>query len=199
MSLFVSPYYPPDRSDELQRAFEEAGKNLGIKVSICSSRDNTADQRSVLLLYPGFFRTKELKNLTIDLLIRKTNTSAPFLLYSTDMSADMSEHRHEGTRILGARIASQVFTPMWSAWPEVSSLQTVAAEEQMLRALSRAAEGKPDRASSQTVDLLEDYARERWKLVASSVAPSGAQGSSRAQPLLGGAGSSVGVQYVPEP
>ena len=136
VSLFVSPNYPPDRSDELKRAFSEAGMHLGIKVSFSSSRDDTADQRSVLLLYPGFFRTKELKNLTIELLIRKTNTSAPFLLYSTDMSADMSEHRHEGTRILGASIASQVFTPMWSAWPEVSSLQTVAAEGQLRKALS---------------------------------------------------------------
>ena len=139
-----------------------------------------------------------MKNLTIDLLIRKTNTSAPFLLYSTDMSADMSEHRQEATRILGASIASQVFTPMWSAWPEVSSLQTVAAEEQ-LRALSRAAKGTPHLAR-QTVDVeLGHDAREQWKLVASSVALSGAQGSSRAQPLLGGAGSRVGVQYVPEP
>ena len=97
------------------------------------------------LLSSAFFRTEELKNLTRDLLIRKTNTPAPFLLYSTDMSADMSEHRQKGTEILGASDATQVFRPMWSAWPEVSSLQTVAAEEQ-LRALSRAAEGIPHRA-----------------------------------------------------
>ena len=125
----------------------------------------------MLLLYPGFFGKEELKNRTSDLLIRETNeqkedtgthrhllslvsdTKAQpvgpppgvFLLYSTDMSSDMSEHRQEGTRILGASNATQVFRPMWSAWPEVSSLQTVAAEEQ-LRALSRAAEGIPHRA-----------------------------------------------------
>ena len=146
----MSPIYPPDRYNELQRAFKEAGANLGLKVSISFYANKTADQRSVLLLYPGFFRTEELKNLTIDLLTRETNTPAPFLLYSTDMSADMSEHRQKGTEILGASDATQVFRPMWSAWPEVSSLQTVAAEEQ-LRALFRAAEGTPHRAR-QTVE-----------------------------------------------
>ena len=151
VSLFVSPKYPPDRKYELERAFKEAGTNLNITVSISPSRDETAEQRSVLLLYPGFFGTEELlKNLTRDLLIRKTNTPAPFLLYSTDMSADMSEHRQKGTDILGARHATQVFRPMWSAWPEVSSLQTVAAEEQ-LRDMFRAAEGTPHRAR-QTVE-----------------------------------------------
>jgi len=221
VSLFVSPHYPKDRSDELKRAFDEAGTNLGLKVSISSDANKTADQHSVLLLYPasgleweqlgcdipksgrqlvnrklsealetggsrtfkehewkafgiktlhgdsfiqssggsffgpadrGFFRTKELENL---LTMRKTEgelkTPVPFLLYSTDMSADMSEHRQEGTRKLGKEAANLVFRPMWSAWPEVSSLQTVAAEEQ-LRALSRPAEGTPDRASSQTVE-----------------------------------------------
>jgi hypothetical protein len=199
VSLFVSSDYPSDRSDELKRAFKEAETNLNITVKISSSRDGTADQHSVLLLYPGFFRTQALKHLTIDLLIRKPNTPAPFLLYSTDMSADMSEHKQEGTRMLGASIASKVFRPMWSAWPEVSSLQTVAAEER-LRSLSRAAEGTPHRASPQTVELLERGAerwkllaskhgtRERWKLLASSIQ----RRSSRA-------GSRVGVQYVPEP
>ena len=33
--------------------------------------------------------------------------------------------------MLGVSEANQVFTPMWSAWPEVSSLQTVAAEEKL--------------------------------------------------------------------
>ena len=221
VSLFVSPHYPTDRSDELKRAFDEAGTNLGITVSISSSRDDTADQRSVLLLYPptalypGFFGTKELKDLLIretkgksdkqtrgrkaDTRTHDTNTRAPFLLYSTDMSADMSEYRQEGTRILG-RLATQVFTPMWSAWPEVSSLQTVAAEEQ-LRALSRPAKGTPDRASSQTVEHgVRDVTRERWKVLASSIklASSIQRRASRAL-LGGGARSRVGVQYVPEP
>ena len=226
MSLFVSPHYPTDRFDELKRAFKEAGTNLGITVSISSFHHDTADQPSVLLLYPptalypGFFETKELKDLLIRetkalaLYKRKTDKQAagrkvdtrthdtntpPFLLYSTDMSADMSEYRQEGTRILG-RLATQVFTPMWSAWPEVSSLQTVAAEEQ-LRKLSRPAKGTPDRASSQTVEHgVRDVTRERWKVLASSVklASSIQRRFSRAL-LGGGARSRVGVQYVPEP
>ena len=215
VSLFVSREYPPDRSDELERAFRQAGTNLGIEVSISPSRNDTADQHSVLLLYPGVFGTKELKNLLIretkgksdkqtrgrkaDTRTHDTNTPAPFLLYSTDMSADMSEYRQEGTRILG-RLATQVFTPMWSAWPEVSSLQTVAAEEQ-LRKLSRPAKGTPDRASSQTVEHgVRDVTRERWKVLASSVklASSIQRRFSRAL-LGGGARSRVGVQYVPEP
>ena len=197
VSLFVSPDYPPDRNDELQRAFKEAGKNLNITVSITSTR-GPADH-SVLLLYPasglkwvllgrnipkpkrgkelvspnlsealksghsrtftedewkafgittlhgdsfiksgdcyfgpanrGFFGTKGLASLAMP--ETHENTPAPFLFYSTDMSADMSEHRLEGTRMLGVSEANQVFTPMWSAWPEVSSLQTVAAEEKL--------------------------------------------------------------------
>ena len=197
VSLFVSPDYPPDRNDELQRAFKEAGKNLNITVSITSIR-GPADH-SVLLLYPasglkwvllgrnipkpkrgkelvspnlsealksghsrtftedewkafgittlhgdsfiksgdcyfgpanrGFFGTKGLASLAMP--ETHENTPAPFLFYSTDMSADMSEHRLEGTRMLGVSEANQVFTPMWSAWPEVSSLQTVAAEEKL--------------------------------------------------------------------
>ena len=197
VSLFVSPDYPPDRNDELQRAFKEAGKNLNITVSITSTR-GPADH-PVLLLYPasglkwvllgrdipkpkrgkellnpslsealksghsrtftedewkafdittlhgdsfiksgdcyfgpanrGFFGTKGLASLAMP--ETHGNTPAPFLLYSTDMSADMSEHRLEGTRMLGVSEANQVFTPMWSAWPEVSSLQTVAAEEKL--------------------------------------------------------------------
>ena len=197
VSLFVSPDYPPDRNDELQRAFKEAGKNLNITVSITSIR-GPADH-SVLLLYPasglkwvllgrnipkpkrgkelvspnlsealksghsrtftedewkafgittlhgdsfiksgdcyfgpanrGFFGTKGLASLAMP--ETHVNTPAPFLFYSTDMSADMSEHRLEGTRMLGVSEANQVFTPMWSAWPEVSSLQTVAAEEKL--------------------------------------------------------------------
>ena len=197
VSLFVSPDYPPDRNDELQRAFKEAGKNLNITVSITSIR-GPADH-SVLLLYPasglkwvllgrdipkpkrgkelvnpslsealksghsrtftedewkafgittlhgdsfiksgdcyfgpanrGFFGTKGLASLAMPEI--HVNTPAPFLFYSTDMSADMSEHRLEGTRMLGVSEANQVFTPMWSAWPEVSSLQTVAAEEKL--------------------------------------------------------------------
>ena len=115
------------------------------------------------LLSSAFFRTEELKNLTRDLLIRKTNTPAPFLLYSTDMSADMSEHRQKGTEILGASDATQVFRPMWSAWPEVSSLQTVAAEER-LRALFRArqtAEGTPHRV----IQTVEHGARDLASIV----------------------------------
>ena len=197
ISLFVSPDYPPDRNDELQRAFKEAGKNLNITVSITSIR-GPADH-SVLLLYPasglkwvllgrdipkpkrgkelvnpslsealksghsrtftedewkafgittlhgdsfiksgdcyfgpanrGFFGTKGLASLAMPEI--HVNTPAPFLFYSTDMSADMSEHMLEGTRMLGVSEANQVFTPMWSAWPEVSSLQTVAAEEKL--------------------------------------------------------------------
>ena len=197
VSLFVSPDYPPDRNDELQRAFKEAGKNLNITVSITSIR-GPADH-SVLLLYPasglkwvllgrdipkpkrgkelvnpslsealksgrsrtftedewkafgittlhgdsfiksgdcyfgpanrGFFGTKGLASLAMPEI--HVNTPAPFLFYSTDMSADMSEHMLEGTRMLGVSEANQVFTPMWSAWPEVSSLQTVAAEEKL--------------------------------------------------------------------
>ena len=197
VSLFVSRDYPPDRNDELQRAFKEAGKNLNITVSITSIR-GPADH-SVLLLYPasglkwvllgrdipkpkrgkelvnpslsealksgrsrtftedewkafgittlhgdsfiksgdcyfgpanrGFFGTKGLASLAMPEI--HVNTPAPFLFYSTDMSADMSEHRLEGTRMLGVSEANQVFTPMWSAWPEVSSLQTVAAEEKL--------------------------------------------------------------------
>ena len=197
VSLFVSPDYPPDRNDELQRAFKEAGKNLNITVSITSIR-GPADH-SVLLLYPasglkwvllgrdipkpkrgkelvnpslsealksghsrtftedewkafgittlhgdsfiksgdcyfgpanrGFFGTKGLASLAMP--ETHVNTPGPFLFYSTDMSADMSEHMLEGTRMLGVSEANQVFTPMWSAWPEVSSLQTVAAEEKL--------------------------------------------------------------------
>ena len=197
VSLFVSRDYPPDRNDELQRAFKEAGKNLNITVSITSIR-GPADH-SVLLLYPasglkwvllgrdipkpkrgkelvnpslsealksghsrtftedewkafgittlhgdsfiksgdcyfgpanrGFFGTKGLASLAMPEI--HVNTPAPFLFYSTDMSADMSEHMLEGTRMLGVSEANQVFTPMWSAWPEVSSLQTVAAEEKL--------------------------------------------------------------------
>ena len=197
VSLFVSRDYPPDRNDELQRAFKEAGKNLNITVSITSAR-GPADH-PVLLLYPasglkwvllgrdipkpkrgkelvnpslsealksgrsrtftedewkafdittlhgdsfiksgdcyfgpanrGFFGTKGLASLAMP--EAHVNTPAPFLFYSTDMSADMSEHRLEGTRMLGVSEANQVFTPMWSAWPEVSSLQTVAAEEKL--------------------------------------------------------------------
>lgn len=197
VSLFVSPDYPPDRNDELQRAFKEAGTNLNITVSITSTR-GPADH-SVLLLYPasglkwvllgrdipkpksgkelvkpslsealksgrsrtftedewkafdittlhgdsfiksgdcyfgpanrGFFGTKGLPSLAM--LETLGNAPAPFLLYSTDMAADMSEHRLEGTRMLGVSEANKVFTPMWSAWPEVSSLQTVAAEEKL--------------------------------------------------------------------
>ena len=193
VSLFVSPSYPSDRYDELKQAFEKAGNNLGVRVSISSSRNDTADQHSVLLLCPGIFRTKELKHLLIRETKRKggLKTPVPFLLYSTDMSADVSEYRQEGTRILG-RLATQVFTPMWSAWPEVSSLQTVAAEEQ-LRALSRATKGTPDRASSEIV-AEHDQTQERWKQLSSSV-----KVANSLTDTAGQAGSRVGVQYVPEP
>lgn len=80
----------------------------------------------------GFFGTPELVTLTQQSLgLDVQNTPAPFLLYSTDMSADMSEHRIEGVNMLGEAEATRVFTPMWSAWPEVSSLQTFAAEEKL--------------------------------------------------------------------
>ena len=79
----------------------------------------------------GFFGTSQLVTLTNQTLGLAQHTPAPFLLYSTDMSADMSEHRLEGANMLGEAQATRVFTPMWSAWPEVSSLQTVAAEEKL--------------------------------------------------------------------
>ena len=196
VSLFVSPDYPPERQHELKRAFQEAEANLGITVSISSTRG--AADHSVLLLYPasglkwlllghtpkdgkelvnaafsealkdgrsrtftedewkafgmhylhgnsfiksgdsyfgpadrGFFGTSQLVTLTNQTLGLAQHTPAPFLLYSTDMSADMSEHRLEGANMLGEAQATRVFTPMWSAWSEVSSLQTVAAEEKL--------------------------------------------------------------------
>lgn len=212
VSLYVSPDYPPDRNDELQRAFKEAGTNLNITVSITSTR-GPADH-SVLLLYPasglkwvllgrakpkswkelvnpslsealksgrsrtftedewkafdittlhgdsfiksgdyyfgpanrGFFGTKGLASLAM--LETQGNTPAPLLLYSTDMAADMSEHRLEGTRMLGVSDANQVFTPMWSAWPEVASLQTAAAEEKLHASLRLHAAARSSRNAS---------------------------------------------------
>ena len=64
-------------------------------------------------------------------------------------SAGMSTHMTEAAREdnLGVAEAKRVFTPMWSAWPEVSSLQIVAAEQQLLESFGHLSSGAKTRAT----------------------------------------------------
>lgn len=64
-------------------------------------------------------------------------------------SAGMSTHMTEAAREdnLGVAEAKRVFTPMWSAWPEVSSLQIVAAEQQLLESFGHPSSGAKTRAT----------------------------------------------------
>ena len=149
VSLFVSSDYP--KVPSIERAFKKAGENLGIEVSISSARED--GMTPVLLLCPDYFLNEGLWEETFEELNKEHLEGAPAacLLYSTDMSLDMTTYMKEakkefGDDEAGKEKARKVFTPLWSAWPKVSSLQTVAAEAQLKAQLKAQPVKQPSRA-----------------------------------------------------
>ena len=167
-TLFVLTNAPEDRQKELKGAFKKAGENLGIDVKFSDAAD-ASDAKRVILLYTGFFKIEENRKLVAETAEKlmsqrdrtsdKENPTPAFLLYSTDSgtSDDMTKHMNEAkVHMKGAVGESQcekIFTPLWSEWPTVSSLQTVAAEEQLLGELRSSSSAKTIKAASGRTEL----------------------------------------------